>query len=84
MLSVEAMAGTLIVMSGGYRLLAGLLVACWFAGGCQKPVFPEDQPRTPYERYQALRGQDRPAKTTDAFGNPQPDLRARLAPLNAQ
>lgn len=71
-------------MGETFRLLAGLGVACLLLGGCQEPVFPEDQPRTPYERYQALRGQDRPAKTTDAFGNPQPDLRARLAPLDAR
>ena len=71
-------------MSVGFRLLGGLAVACLLAFGCQKPVFPEDQPRTPYERYQALRGQERPAKTTDAFGNPQPDLRGRLTPLDSQ
>ena len=67
-----------------FRLLAVVAVACVVAGGCQEPVFPEDQPRTPYERYQSLRGQERPAETTDAFGNPQPDLRARLAPLDSQ
>jgi hypothetical protein len=60
-----------------------LALACGFVvlAGCGQTLFPEAAQRTPYERYQAFRGQDRQAKTTDAFGREQPDLRARLAPL---
>ncbi len=50
-------------------------------GGCAKQLFPEDTPRSPYERYQMLRGQDRPKTYVDVFGIERPALRERLKPL---
>lgn len=50
-------------------------------GGCEKALFPENAPRSPYERFQTLRGQQRPAMETNAFGVEQPALRSRLRPL---
>jgi len=57
-------------------------VAICLAGvGCNDPLFPEDQPRSPFERHLELRGEYRPAKEENAFGGQQPALRDRLQPL---
>lgn len=58
-----------------------LLVIAVMTGGCQKPLFPEHEPRTQYERYQLLRGQYRPVSQQNPYGAKQPALRERLAPL---
>ncbi|MCC6580323.1 MAG: hypothetical protein IT440_07755 [Phycisphaeraceae bacterium] len=50
--------------------------------GCEKALFPKDAPRSPYERYQTLRGQDRPMTETNVWGGEQPSLRNRLKPLD--
>jgi len=53
--------------------------------GCEnKPLFPPDVPRTPYERYQKLRGQNRSMTQENAYGGQQPALRGRLKPLDDQ
>jgi len=50
-------------------------------GGCSGSPFVSEAPvRSPYERYDILRGTARPATTIDSFGREQPALRARLAP----
>lgn len=59
--------------------VAGVLLAGM--GGCIDPLFPEDTPRTPYDRYADLRGQSRPATEMKANGREGPALRQRLAPL---
>lgn len=62
-------------------LLAGLaLMTCV---GCQDKLFPQDAARSPYSRYQSLRGQEEPMTMTDPYGNEQPALRARLTPMGA-
>jgi len=64
---------------------AGLAVAALgalgCAAGCAEPLFPDDLPRSPFERYMVLRGEERPAKQTSDFGRQQPALRQRLTPL---
>jgi hypothetical protein len=50
-------------------------------GGCQKGLFPEGTPRSPYERYLTLRGDYRPPVEHDAYGVERPALRQRLRPL---
>ena len=68
----------------GLNMLVGtlLLVAMTVSvGGCQKPLFPEHEPRTQYERYQLLRGQYRPVSQQNPYGAKQPALRERLSPL---
>lgn len=49
--------------------------------GCEKPLFPETLPRSPYERYMTLRGQHRPMTEEGPTGQEQPALRERLKPL---
>ena len=64
----------------GGAILLGLAVV---GPGCEKPLFPEAAPRSPYERYMVLRGQERPTKTENAFGFEIPDIRNRLKPLGS-
>ena len=58
-------------------VIVGLLLLLM---GCQKSPFAQDYPRTPFERYQLLRGEAPPAYETDSFGRRRPALRARLVP----
>lgn len=48
--------------------------------GCERPLFPEDLPRTQYERYDRLRGRYIPSDDQNAHGISQPNLRERLTP----
>jgi len=50
------------------------------AGGCQQPLFPDDLPRTQYERFDRLRGVYTPQETVGQFGDKVPALRERLQP----
>ncbi len=50
--------------------------------GCQKPLFNEKNPRNQFDTYDTLRQQNQQLLIPDEFGNPQPALRARLAPQN--
>jgi hypothetical protein len=59
-------------------VLAVLLPA--FAVGCAKPLFPDNAPRTQFEKFDAMRSGAVPKEEPDVFGTPQPALRARLAP----
>jgi len=44
--------------------VGGLALAAALAG-CNNPLFPPDAARTPYDRYLALRGQERPMAELD-------------------
>ena len=55
-------------------LLPGMLA------GCQRALFPENTPRTQFDKYDVMRNRFTPETEPDVFGNPQPALRARLAP----
>lgn len=70
-------------MATGLQCLGGgaVIVAALLAGGCHKPLFPQDLPRTPYERYQMLRGEYRSPVLYGSAGSEQLNLRGRLAPL---
>lgn len=61
-----------------FVLLAGLI---WLAG-CGTNPLSSDLNRTPYGRYQALRGGEPPQEEADSFGNMRPALRARLRPMD--
>lgn len=64
------------------RWMSGLVIGLFLLGlgGCEKPLFPEDLPRTQYERYDRLRGRYVPAQQTNRFGGTEPALRERLTP----
>lgn len=48
--------------------------------GCQQVLFDKKSPRTQFETHDRLRQRYVPLEEEDVFGNPQPALRARLAP----
>ena len=51
-------------------------------GACQKVLFDRKSPRTQFETHDRLRQRYVPLEEEDVFGNPQPALRARLAPAS--
>lgn len=59
----------------------GIALSTFFVG-CEKPLFPANLPRTPYERYQSLHGEYRSPTEQNSFGGQQPALRDRLRPLS--
>ncbi len=59
--------GLLLTAAGGACLV-----------GCQKALFPKDEPRTQFETTDRMRGGFVPLEEPDVFGNPQPALRQRL------
>ena len=65
----------------GTRLgrLAGVIAALLVCAGCQRALFTDKTPRTQFETYDLVRERYIPLKVPDAFGNPQPALRARLS-----
>jgi hypothetical protein len=65
-------------------LLALSLLALPALGGCAKPLFPENAPRTQFEKFDSMRSGAPPKDEPDVFGTPQPALRARLAPKTDQ
>jgi hypothetical protein len=80
-LSSWSVRGMLAWMQRVWRIV--VLLAVWSAvGGCAKELFPEDAPRSPYERFLTLRGKAPPMNETDAFGVENPALRSRLKPLD--
>lgn len=66
---------------GRTAMLGGLAVVIVGGGaGCQKVLFDKNAPRTQFETHDRLRQRYVPLEEEDVFGNPQPALRARLAP----
>ena len=65
-------------------LLPGVMLVAMLLGlvACEKPLFPKDAPRSPYDRYAALRGQQRQATQENEYGGEEPALRERLRPLD--
>lgn len=53
-------------------------------GGCEKALFIENQSRTPYDRYNSLRGRQSAMSKKNDAGGESPALRERLKPLGAQ
>lgn len=62
------------------RWWIGVVMAPLLACGCQKVLFPQNEPRTQYQKADTLRDRFTPLQEPDVFGNPKPALRARLAP----
>lgn len=58
-------------------ILFGALLACI---GCQEPLLSPDEPRSQYDRYDAVRDQRAATVYTDEFGYKRPNLRGRLLP----
>jgi len=67
-------------MTCGMRIIP-LIAIILLLGGCEKALFPDNTTRSPYERYDAIRGRQRQAHEENAYGGSQPAIRDRLKPL---
>lgn len=64
----------------GLVLVAGALGAGATLAGCSKPLLSATDQRSPFDRYDLVRGNYAPAYIENEYGRKQPNLRARLAP----
>ena len=62
------------------RGVAGLMAAAAFGvmTGCQEPLFRAEEPRSQYDRFDAVREQRAPSFVMDEFGRKRPNVRSRL------
>jgi hypothetical protein len=63
------------------RLLIPLLLGTLLfssAAGCQKQLFPEDEPRSQYDRFDTIRDRRAPRRVENALGESKVNLRGRL------
>ena len=60
-----------------------LAAAAGTAPGCARSPVAEDAVRSPYERYDDLRGRDVPRTTVDSFGRERLNLEGRLGQPDA-
>jgi hypothetical protein len=65
-------------MSSRRCCAAAAALAILLAAGCQKALFPKDEPRTQFDAHDRVTGYSPPLEVHDVFGNPQPALRERL------
>jgi len=54
------------------------LLAGGLSAGCQDQLFPPNEPRSQYDRFDAVRDRRPEAYLEDEFGNRRPNLRGRL------
>ncbi len=47
-------------------------------GGCRRPLLTQDEDRSQFDRYRAVRETREPSYLMDEFGRRQPNLRGRL------
>jgi len=66
--------GSLCIL-GGWCVITDI----WLAA-CAKPLLAPAEERSPFDRYDAVRGNYAPQFVEDKFGRRQPNLRARLSP----
>ncbi|MFA6043665.1 MAG: hypothetical protein WC718_01660 [Phycisphaerales bacterium] len=62
----------------GVRAIGAALVFAVILGGCADPLFSPDEPRSQYDRNDALRGQHAPPYVFDQYGARKPNIRQRL------
>lgn len=62
-----------VVVGIGSALLMGAGLV-----GCYEPVFREDEARSQYDRFDAVREQRAPQYFFDEYGNRKPNIRGRL------
>ena len=73
---------TLCELTRRLLIASAVCVVTLAFGGCIKPLFPEDKPRTQFDSYEQMRSRYIPLEEPDVFGTPRPALRARLSPQN--
>lgn len=60
--------------------IVGLILCGVVASGCQERLLTPDEPRSQYDRYDAVRDQRAASTYTDEYGFKRPNLRGRLLP----
>lgn len=55
-----------------------LVAALAASSGCETPVLVPDEPRSQYDRFDAIRDQRAPSYVYDEFGSRRPNIRQRL------
>lgn len=63
-------------------LAAVAALAMLSAVGCSEPLLAAKDERSPFDRYDTIRGSYATQYVEDKFGRRQPNLRARLGPKN--
>jgi hypothetical protein len=69
-----------ICVRSTHRMWVLMAVTLPMVVGCHKVLFPQNEPRTQYQKTDTLRDKFTPLQEPDVFGNPKPALRARLSP----
>lgn len=66
----------------GLGAVCGLIALGWVccASGCSRPLLAPSEERSPFDRYDAVRGDYAPQYIEDKFGRRQPNLKGRLTP----
>jgi len=57
-------------------IIGVLLLAC--AAGCETPILTPNEPRSQYDRFDAVREQRAPSYVYDEYGVRRPNIRQRL------
>ena len=59
-------------------ILGSILLVAGAVAGCEDQLFPANEPRSQFDRFDAVRDRRAPATIEDEFGNKRPNLRGRL------
>ena len=60
------------------HIAAAVVLCC--AGGCAKPLLGPTDERSPFDRYDNVRGNYAPQYIENEYGHREPNLRGRLTP----
>ena len=60
------------------ELAFGIGIVCVVAGGCSKPLLSPTDERSPFDRYDNVRGRYSPQYIENEYGRREPNLRGRL------
>ena len=58
--------------------LVATLLGCTSSGGCKKALFSQDEARSQFDRYDAVRDKRAEPFVFDEFGQRRPNIRSRL------
>lgn len=63
---------------GRVCLVLSVAATAVLLGGCTDPLLTPNEPRSQYDRYDAIRAQRAPSYLEDEYGRRRPNLRGRL------
>lgn len=68
-----------IILSMKLLVAIMLVIIVVSSSGCQRALFPQNQPRTQFDVHERMRDPYIQLEEPDEFGKPQPALRTRLS-----